>query len=172
MNINKKKLLYLSRFAEVYPIGHSKYAPGTMGSLIGVLIGYFLILNLDVKFYLIFLLIFIIVSYLLCEAHLKFYNKKDPKEVVVDEISGQFIAILGCVQSDKSTYMLWSLLLSFVLFRFFDITKIGPVKKFENLPNGIGIMADDIVAGLFALVTQAAILTSLNQNIYIKTLWN
>ena len=172
MSINKKILLYLSRFAEVYPIGHSKYAPGTMGSLIGVLVGYFLIINLDVKFYLIFLLIFIIVSYLLCEAHLKFYNKKDPKEVVVDEISGQFIAILGCMQSDKSTYMFLSLLLSFVLFRFFDITKIGPIKRFENLPNGIGIMADDIVAGLFALVTQAAILTSLNQNIYIKTLWN
>ena len=172
MSIDKKILLYLSRFAEVYPVGHSKYAPGTMGSLIGVLIGYFLILNLDVKFYLIFLLIFIIVSYLLCEAHLKFFNKKDPKEVVVDEISGQFIAILGCVQSDKSTYMFLSLLLSFVLFRFFDITKIGPIKRFENLPNGIGIMADDIVAGLFALVTQAAILTSLNQNIYIKILWN
>ena len=172
MSINKKFLLYLSRFAEVYPIGHSKYAPGTMGSLIGVLIGCFLILNLDVKFYLIFLLIFIIVSYLLCEAHLKFYNKKDPKEVVVDEISGQFIAILGCVQSDKSTYIFLSLLLSFVLFRFFDITKIGIIKRFENLPNGIGIMADDILAGLFALVTQAAILTSLNLNIYIKTLWN
>ena len=172
MSINKKILLYLSRFAEVYPIGHSKYAPGTMGSLIGVLIGCFLILNLDVKFYLIFLLIFIIVSYLLCEAHLKFYNKKDPKEVVVDEISGQFIAILGCVQSDKSTYMFLSLLLSFVLFRFFDITKIGPIKKFENLPNGFGIMADDIVAGLFALVTQAAFLPILNQNIYLKTVWN
>ena len=172
MFIDNKFLLYLSRLAEVYPIGHFKYAPGTMGSLLGVLFGYFLILNLDIKFYLIFLLIFIIVSYLLCEAHLKFYNKKDPKEVVVDEISGQFIAILGCVQSEKSTYMFLSLLLSFILFRFFDITKIGPIKKYENLPNGIGIMADDIVAGLFALVTQAAILTSLNQNIYIKTLWN
>ncbi len=76
------------------------------------------------------------------------------------------------MQSDKSIYIFLSLLLSFVLFRFFDITKIGPIKKFENLPNGIGIMADDIVAGLFALVTQAAILTSLNQNMYIKTLWN
>jgi phosphatidylglycerophosphatase A len=172
MSINQKFLLYLSRFAEAYPIGHSKHAPGTIGSLIGVLFGSFLILNLDVKFYLIFLLIFIIVSYLFCEAHLKFYNKKDPKEVVVDEISGQFIAILGCVQSDKSTYMFLSLFLSFILFRFFDISKIGPIKRFENLPNGIGIMADDIVAGLFALVTQAAILTSLNQNIYIKTLWN
>ena len=172
MSISNKILLSLSRFAEVYPIGHSKYAPGTIGSLIGVLIGYFLILNLDVKVYLIFLLIFIIISYLLCEAHLKSHNKKDPKEVVIDEVSGQFIAILGCVQSENSTYMFWSFFLSFVLFRFFDITKIGPIKKFENLPKGFGIMADDIVAGLFALVTQAAILTSLNQNIYIKTLWN
>ena len=172
MSINQKFLLYLSRFAEAYPIGHSKYAPGTMGSLIAVLVGCFLILNLDIKFYLIFLLIFIVVSYLLCEAHLKLHNKKDPKEVVIDEVSGQFIAILGCVQSEKSTYIFLSLLLSFILFRIFDITKIGPIKRFENLPNGIGIMADDIVAGLFALVTQAAILTSLNQDIYIKTLWN
>ena len=172
MSFNKKILLYLARFAEAYPIGHSKYAPGTMGSLIGIVIGYFLILNLDIKFYLIFLIIFIIISYFLCEAHLKLYNTKDPKEVVVDEISGQFIAILGCVQSENLTYIFLSLLLSFILFRFFDITKFGPIKRFENLPNGIGIMADDIVAGLFALVSQAAILTSLNQNIYIKTLWN
>ena len=172
MNINQKFLFYMSRVAEVYPVGQSKYAQGTVGSFIGVLIGYFLILNLDVTFYLIFLFFFIIISYFLCEAHLKLYNKKDPKEVVIDEVSGQLIAILGCVQSENSSYMFLSLLLSFVLFRFFDITKIGPIKKFENLPNGIGIMADDIVAGLFALVTQAAILTSLNQNIYIKTLWN
>ena len=172
MIINQKFLFYLSRFAEAYPIGHSKYAPGTMGSLIGVLIGSFLILNLDIKFYLIFLMIFIMISYFLCEAHLKLYNAKDPKEVIVDEISGQFIAILGCVHSENLTYIFLSLLLSFILFRFFDITKVGPIKKFENLPNGIGIMADDIVAGLFAFITQAAILTSLNQNIYIKTLWN
>ena len=172
MSINQKFLFYLSRFAEAYPIGHSKYAPGTMGSLFGIIVGSFLILNLNIKFYLIFLIIFIIISYFLCEAHLKLYNVKDPKEIVIDEISGQFIAILGCVQSEKSTYMFLSLLLSFILFRFFDITKVGLIKRFENLPNGIGIMADDIVAGLFALVTQVAILTSLNQNIYIKILWN
>ena len=172
MNNKKKFLFYLSRFAEVYPVGYSKYAPGTIGSLIGILIGYFLLLNLDIELYLIFLFIFIMISYFLCEAHLKLYNKKDPKEVVVDEISGQFIAILGCVYSENLTYIFLSLLLSFILFRFFDITKIGPIKKLEKLPNGIGIMADDIVAGLFAFLTQAAILTSLDQNIYIKTLWN
>ena len=172
MNIKYKFLLYLSRFAEVYPVGHSKYAPGTIGSLIGILIGYFLFLNLDIELYLIFLFIFIIISYLLCEAHLKLHNKKDPKEVVIDEIAGQFVAILGCIHTQKLSYIFLSLISSFILFRFFDITKIGPIKKFESLPNGIGIIADDIVAGLFAFITQAAILTSLNQNIYFKTLWN
>ena len=171
MNINKNFLLYLSKTAELYPIGHSKYAPGTIASLITILIGYFLILNLNVKFYLIFISIFVIVSYFLCEAHLKLHNKKDPKEVVVDEISGQFIAILACVQSEKSIYIFLSLISSFILFRFFDITKIGPIKKFENLPNGIGIMADDIIAGLFAFLIQAAILTTFNQSFYIETLW-
>tara|TARA_B100000575_G_scaffold11784_1_gene8615 strand:- start:402 stop:920 length:519 start_codon:yes stop_codon:yes gene_type:complete len=172
MKGNPKFLLYLSRTAELYPIGHSKYAPGTIASLVSILIGYFLILKLDIKFYLILLFIFIIISYFLCEVHLKLNKKKDPKEVVVDEVSGQFVAMLACVQSEKSSYIFLSLIASFILFRFFDITKVGPIRKFENLPNGIGIMADDIAAGMFAFVTQAAILTSLNQNIYIETLWN
>ena len=172
MKSNKKFLLYMSKAAELYPIGHSKYAPGTIASLISILIGYFLILNLDIKFYLILLFVIIIISYFLCETHLKLHNKKDPKEVVVDEVSGQFIAMLACVQSEKLTYIFLSLLLSFILFRFFDITKVGPIKRFENLPNGIGIMADDIVAGLFAFIIQAAILTSFNQPIIIDKLWN
>ena len=101
MNNNRKILLYFSKIAELYPVGHSKYAPGTIASLIGIVIGYFLILNIDIKSYLIFLFLFIMMSYFLCEAHLKLYNKKDPKEVVVDEISGQFVAILGCVYSEN-----------------------------------------------------------------------
>ena len=60
--------------------------------------------------------------------------------------------------------------LSFFLFRFFDITKLGPIKRFEKLPGGFGILADDLVAGLFAFLIQAAILTSLDQPLIIKTL--
>ena len=170
MKCNKKILLYLSRIAEVYPIGHSKYAPGTIASFIAVIIGYLLLTSVKLKYYLIFLVIFIFVSYLLCELHVKLNNQKDPKEIVVDEFSGQFIAILSCVESEKNTYIFLSLISSFILFRFFDITKIGPIKKFEKLPNGIGIIADDIVAGLCALIIQASILTSLNQPIIIKSL--
>ncbi len=172
MNNNRKFLFIVSKIAEVYPIGHSKYAPGTLASLIAVILGYFLLINLQIKVYVIFLLFFIIFSYFLCEAHLKLHNKKDPKEIVIDEFTGQFIAILACINSENVTYMFSSLITAFILFRFFDITKMGLIKKCESLPKGVGIMADDIAAGICAFITQAAILTGLDQPMLIKSLWS
>ena len=78
--------------------------------------------------------------------------------------------MFATIQSENIFYNYSSLTLSFLLFRFFDITKIGPIKKFESLPGGIGIMADDVIAGSCASLVQCAILTSLNQQILIKTL--
>ena len=169
--INKNNfLLFLSRLAEVYPIGCVKYAPGTFASLIALVVGYWILTFLNIKFFLLFIFIFVIISYLICEAHIKVFNKKDPKEIVVDEFAGQFVAILGIIDSNNIYYILTSLLLSFLLFRFFDITKIGPIKRFEKFPGGIGIMSDDLVAGLCAFLTQTAFLTSLDQPLIIKTL--
>ena len=167
---NERFLIFLSKLAEVYPIGRVKYAPGTLASLIALVFGYYILTICKINFFLLFVFIFVIFSYLLCEAHVRVYNKKDPNEVVVDEFAGQFIAILGIIDSSNISYILTSLLFSFVLFRFFDITKIGPIKKFEKLPGGIGIIADDLVAGLFAFLTQAAILTSIGHPLIIKTL--
>ena len=98
------------------------------------------------------------------------HNKKDPKEVVVDEFAGQFVALLGIINTSNISYLLTSLLLSFLLFRFFDIKKIGTIKKFEKLPCGFCIITEDLVAGLCAFLTQAAILTSISQPLIIKTL--
>ena len=168
--INKKNILFISKLAEVPPIGSAKYAPGTIASLVALIIGYYFLITLNIILYLLFIFIFIIFGYFLCEIHIKEYNKKDPKEIVIDEFAGQFIALLAIIKTDNTSHLLLSLLLSFFLFRFFDITKIGPIKKFETLPGGIGIMADDIVAGLCAFITQSAILTWLNQPLLIKTL--
>ena len=168
--INKNKLLFISKLAEVPPIGSVKHAPGTLASFVALIIGYFFLTTLNIFLYLLFIFIFIIISYFLCEIHIKKYNRKDPKEIVIDEFAGQFIALLAIIKTDNTSHLLLSLLLSFFLFRFFDITKIGPIKKFETLPGGIGIMADDIVAGLCAFITQSAILTWLNQPLLIKTL--
>ncbi len=71
-------------------------------------------------------------------------GQEDPKEVVVDEIAGQMLSLVG------HPFNPWIVGLGFVLFRAFDILKPPPVRQAEALPNGWGIMADDLVAGLLA----------------------
>lgn len=77
---------------------------------------------------------------------------KDPQIVVVDEVVGQWITLAG------ATALNWkSWLLAFVLFRLFDIWKPPPVRQLERLPGGLGIIADDAMAGVYgALVLFAA----------------
>lgn len=167
---NKNNLHFiLAKVAEVYPIGKVRIAPGTLASLIALFIGYFILLRLGIALYITFIIAFIILGYFSCEAHIKIYNKKDPSEVVIDEFGGQFIVILATIDTNNTYYITLSLFLSFVLFRFFDITKIGPIKKSEKLKGGYGIMADDILAGIFAFITQSAILTYFNQLLIIKS---
>lgn len=72
-------------------------------------------------------------------------GREDPGFVVIDEVAGQWVALLLMP-------LLWpNALLAFILFRFFDILKPWPIRRFEALPEGTGIMADDLVAGAFAL---------------------
>jgi phosphatidylglycerophosphatase A len=73
-------------------------------------------------------------------------GKKDPSEVVIDEVAGQLIALIAAPLNWK--YMLASL----ILFRGFDIVKPPPVRQLERLPNGTGIMMDDVAAGIYALL--------------------
>jgi phosphatidylglycerophosphatase A len=76
----------------------------------------------------------------------KFAGKKDPQFVVIDEVSGQMIAYFS-----PFTLLNWkSFLLGFILFRVFDIWKPFPARQAESLPGGLGIMADDWVAGIYA----------------------
>jgi phosphatidylglycerophosphatase A len=74
----------------------------------------------------------------------------DPHQIVVDEISGQLISLtpLGLLPS----LSLAGLIIGFVLFRLFDIFKPYPIRKLERLPGGLGVMADDALAGTYAAV--------------------
>ncbi len=79
-------------------------------------------------------------------------GQKDPGFVVVDEVAGQWVALLFVPP-------LWTnALVAVLLFRFFDILKPPPIRRFEALPEGWGIMADDLVAGLFALAATQLVL--------------
>jgi phosphatidylglycerophosphatase A len=70
---------------------------------------------------------------------------KDPGCVVIDEVLGQWIALAGAHSYNWKTY-----LAAFVLFRLFDIWKPAPVRQLEKLPGGLGINADDVMAGVYA----------------------
>ncbi len=72
-------------------------------------------------------------------------GKKDPQFVVIDEVAGQLLALISAPLKWKS------FLAGFILFRAFDIIKPPPVRQLEKLPEGTGIVLDDVAAGLYAL---------------------
>ena len=71
---------------------------------------------------------------------------KDPQSVVIDEVAGQMIALIAVPLAWKT------FLAGFILFRAFDIVKPPPIRQLEKLPEGTGIMLDDVAAGIFALM--------------------
>jgi phosphatidylglycerophosphatase A len=77
-------------------------------------------------------------------------KRKDPSKVVIDEVAGQLIALLPVLPRVDQDWL--SIAAAFLLFRFFDIVKPYPARRLESLESGLGIMADDIVAGAYAAV--------------------
>jgi len=77
---------------------------------------------------------------------------KDPQFVVIDEVAGQLITLIAAPVTWKS------LLVGFILFRGFDIVKPPPVRQLEQLPEGAGIVIDDVAAGLYALAIMQVLL--------------
>lgn len=81
---------------------------------------------------------------------------KDPGKVVIDEVAGQLIALLPLPLSGIG-YAPIMVLIAFLFFRFFDIVKPYPARRMESLHGGLGIMADDIVAGVYAAIVVAVV---------------
>lgn len=88
-------------------------------------------------------------------------GSSDPREVVMDEFAGQAIAFVG-IAAIAPSQMCVAAALGFLLFRLFDILKPWPIYKLESLPGGWGILADDLLAGIYAaIVFQICALTGL-----------
>ena len=144
------KLKLAEIIGTVLYVGKSPFAPGTVGSLVALVIWFILKPSIiDPLFLLITSAIFflgIAVSTVLIEA----WNKKDPKEIVIDEWVGMWISLYLVPHE-----IIWGLV-SFFFFRLFDIFKPGPVQVMDDMDDSIGIMMDDVVAGILAcLVTQS-----------------
>lgn len=125
--------------------GLIKKGTGTFGTLITFFYFIFIYqLNLEIQILIFFILL--LVSYISVKNTLQSLKIKDPSCVVIDEIIAYLIVLILL----PNNYLLY--LISFILFRFFDILKPWPISKLEELPGAIGVIADDFGAALFALV--------------------
>jgi phosphatidylglycerophosphatase A len=126
--------------------GYAPKAPGTAGSLAALLIAIALDWYGGYGRWTLLLLTALLLAPGIWSAGIvaKRTNKPDPQIVVVDEVIGQWITLAGAATFNWKTY-----LAAFVLFRLLDMWKPAPARQFENFPGGWGIVADDVMAGVY-----------------------
>lgn len=122
--------------------GYAPAAPGTAGSLAAIVIAWFI--PAPPWAFAILGLLLAVPGIWAAGVTARELDRKDPQIVVVDEVVGQWIALAGAPLLTFKTF-----LAAFVLFRLFDIWKPPPVRQLEKLPGGVGIVADDAMAGLY-----------------------
>jgi phosphatidylglycerophosphatase A len=157
-------------------VGYIPVAPGTWGSGVGVIVYLFLqelsartfisaqahgwdvppLESFRTSFILVFLIFLTIVGIKSSSRIEPLLGRKDPGIVVIDEVVGQLITFLFIPFNSG----FWTIMVGFLVFRVFDIWKPYPIRRLEALESGLGIMADDVLAGAYA-ATFMSILTSI-----------
>ena len=122
--------------------------PGTMASLITIIFYYLFYNYLNTIFFLFFIILVLFYSfYFLNKTLNQSFSSSDPKEIVVDELIGQSIPLLICGNN------FFLIILSFLLFRLFDISKPWPASYFDlKIKNATGVIMDDIIAGIYTFL--------------------
>jgi phosphatidylglycerophosphatase A len=135
---------FILLLATGFGIGYSPIAPGTLGTLVAILIYYFLS-NIRSPLYEITLVGFLFLSVWVSGNAEIFFGKKDDQRIVIDEILGFLITMLWVPKTIRFV------IIGFFLFRFFDILKPFPIRRLERgFKGGFGVVLDDVVAGVYA----------------------
>jgi phosphatidylglycerophosphatase A len=149
---------WASTVATFFGIGRFHPGPGTWGSASAMLLWAALSYELQPQQrlpVLITLVIFVTLIGIPAATHVsRAYATKDPQFVVIDEVAGQLIALIAVPLAWKT------FLAGFILFRAFDILKPPPVRQLEKLPEGTGIVLDDVAAGIYALIVMQLLVRS------------
>ena len=147
-------------FVTMFGLGKIKIIPGTFGSFVTVITLYILfhIFKISSGIILVGLMVIFIFSFFAVAIHIKNFENKDPREVIIDEFIGQSIPIYlyeishGTDKSSDEAIIFYAI--CFILFRFFDIAKPFPVSFFDkNFKNSFGVIMDDVCAGFYVVLS-------------------
>jgi phosphatidylglycerophosphatase A len=148
--------LWATLIATFFGIGHFRPGPGSWASAVTGLIwgalAYALPLNQRMPAVIAGAVLIVLIGIPAATRVSRASEIKDPSFVVIDEVAGQLIALIAVPLAWKT------FLASFILFRAFDIIKPPPVRQLEALPQGTGIVLDDVAAGIYALVVMQILL--------------
>ncbi len=132
-------------------LGYSPIAPGTAGSIFALLVAFF-VFNGNTILLIMASVVGTVIGTFSADYVEVNSGSEDPSIVVIDEVAGMWISLLGVPTTP------WLYLVAFGLFRLIDIIKPFPVNSLQNIHGGWGIMLDDIAAGIYTLITMQILL--------------
>jgi phosphatidylglycerophosphatase A len=141
MKFRNTAVLFL---ATGFNIGNIPFAPGTFGSILGLGLC-FVLARLKISLAVICIVLFIAMAVRIAAEAEKLLKQKDPGCIVIDEIAGMAVTFVGL------PFNLTTALIGFMIFRILDISKPFPIRTLDKrVSGGVGIVIDDVVAGIFA----------------------
>lgn len=141
MHFREKAALFLATGCFV---GNIPFAPGTFGSLLGIPLC-FVLSKINLIFALLGIILFIFFAIWTAQLAVRILQKSDPGNIVIDEIAGMTVALIGL------PFNLRSVVTGFIIFRALDIFKPFPIRRIERrLSGGAGVVLDDVVAGIYS----------------------
>ena len=132
--------------ATCFKVGYLPLAPGTWGSVFAILLWWVLLKDLNTYIFGVVIIIFLLIGIVVSNIIIDQSGDHDPSHIIIDELVGQWLALFLLPDG------FFNIAISFILFRFFDIIKPWPIRLIEKLPKGLGVMSDDLTAGLITLV--------------------
>ena len=158
---------YLALSIATWGVGYLPLIPGTFGSLVGLGLFLLLVRTSASPFVLVLVSILMITFSGIWAAFRteELEGRKDPGKVVVDEVAGQMIALFPLTLLSVQSFTR-AVIVSFILFRFFDIVKPYPAGRLEHLRGGFGIMCDDLVAGAYAAIITSTMIAVFGNSVF------
>lgn len=145
-------------FSTLFFIGYVKWAPGTFGSIFSLITIIFLHNIVNKNEFIILFICILLMATICIKIYSKSVNKHDAKEIIIDEFLGIYLIIICSYDFKIFNNEFVKILLILLFFRIFDILKPFPANWIDkNMKNSYGIILDDIVAGIYTIITLALI---------------